>query len=191
MRQLIIARVITQPPYCFSSLSVDFSQRNYPTTILFRFLLISETTIRTVNRENAYFPIRRSVQIWYFRARAAGYLDVATISRHGTVHRHYTSLCARNRRTKECDSRDDRRKRERERRRRDKKENRANTYVSSPWCNNVVYYASLFFRDGTHVRQWNSRSFHFPSFPGTVVPGAPSRFYSSLSLSLSGENKMI
>lgn len=101
MRQLIIARVITQPPYCFSSLSVDFSQRNYPTTILFRFLLISETTIRTVNRENAYFPIRRSVQIWYFRARAAGYLDVATISRHGTVHRHYTSLCARNRRTKE------------------------------------------------------------------------------------------
>lgn len=39
---------------------------------------------------------------------------MATISRHGTVHRHYTSLCVRNRRTKECDSRDDRRKRERE-----------------------------------------------------------------------------
>lgn len=60
------------------------------------------------------FPSDEVFKFDTFCAGAAGYLDVAMISRHGTVHRHYTSLCARNRRTKECDSRDDERKKERE-----------------------------------------------------------------------------
>lgn len=187
MRQLIIARVITQPPYCFSSLSVDFSQRNYPTTILFRFLLISETTIRTVNRENAYFPIRRSVQIWYFRARAAGYLDVATISRHGTVHRHYTSLCARNRRTKECDSREEREREEDEIRKRIVR-TRMYHRDATTWC---IMHRYSFAMVHTFDNETQGRS----TFQASQEPSSLARHRDftrlSLSLSLSGENKMI
>lgn len=179
MRQLIIARVITQPPYCFSSLSVDFSQRNYPTTILFRFLLISETTIRTVNRENAYFPIRRSVQIWYFRARAAGYLDVATISRHGTVHRHYTSLCVRNRRTKECDSREEREREEDEIRKRIVR-TRMYHRDATTWC---IMHRYSFAMVHTFDNETQGRS----TFQASQEPSslARRRDFTRLSLSLS------